>query len=98
MKIKPGEQFKVFNNIALVSNYGRVYAYDSEKTYVDYKSPSIIPEYFYAADYDSAVYIFDVDVARSDANMNTITNAAFLRFSGIPTTDEIIITADENIQ
>ena len=31
MKIKPGEQFKVFNNIALVSNYGRVYSLISEQ-------------------------------------------------------------------
>lgn len=31
MKLKPGEQFKVFNNIALVSNYGRVYSLVSEQ-------------------------------------------------------------------
>ena len=80
------------------TNYGRVYSYNAAKTYVDYKQPSTLPSYFYVADYDDTVIVFDVEAARATSSMNSVTGAAYLRFGGIVTADKVIITIDENIQ
>ena len=79
------------------ANYGRVYAYNGNKEYTDYKQPSTLGAYFYAADYDDAVTIFDAEAARTTSSMNSVTGAAYLRFGGMVTSDDVIITIDENI-
>ena len=81
-------------------NYGRIYGYDSDKTYLAYQQPSILPTYFYVADYDDTVMIYDVEAARPVTNMNAFTDvrATFLRFGGKPTSDTVIITINEEIE
>lgn len=80
------------------TNYGRVYAYNNSKAYVDYKQPSVLPSYFYVSDYDAGVVIFDVEAARSNANMNTVVTSTYLRFGGKPISDDIIITINQEIK
>lgn len=81
------------------ANYGRVYYYDSSKTYLGSQQPSVTtkPEHYTTAEYDESVQI--VDWAAIKAYYTSIREAetAYVRFGGIPA-DEIIITDGENIQ
>jgi hypothetical protein len=81
------------------NNYGRGYSYTTDKTYLGYKQPSILPNYFYVSDYDETVIIYDMESARSDNTMSGLTDlrAKYLRFGGIPS-DEVIITINEEIE
>lgn len=79
------------------TNYGRVYAYNDNETYVDYKQPSTLPSYFYVSDYDAGVWIFDVEAARSNVNMNTVVTSTYLRFGGKPISDKIVITINQDM-
>ncbi len=80
-------------------NYGRIYGYDDSKNYLAYQTPSTLPNYFHIADYDSSVCIYDVEAARTNTNMDAFTSvrASYLRFGGIPASEKIIITIDQEI-
>ena len=77
-------------------NYGRIYCYNGDKTYNGYIQPSVFSECFTSAEYDSSVIVADWQALLS-ANKNR-KGTAFIRFGGIPTADDIIVTVDENIQ
>lgn len=88
----------ILSSLPSGSNYGRVYYYDSNKTWVTYGQPSTTGgDFYHAADYDDTVTVYNWAAAKQ--YFGTLKNAevSYMRFGGIPTADDIIITVDEPI-
>ena len=86
--------FDVLSAAPSGDNYGRVYFYDADKAYLGYGQPSTRTSLFTTAEYDASVTV--VDIAGCSAYWMPSAGVKYIRFGGIPS-DEIIITADEQI-
>lgn len=88
----------ILSSLPSGSNYGRVYYYDSNKTWVTYGQPSTTGGDFYnAADYDDTVTVYNWAAAKQYFGALKDAEVSYVRFGGIPTADDIIITVDEPI-
>ena len=91
----------IISSMPDTSNYGRMYFYEADETYITYGQPSAhntVLGYITTADYDDSVYILDWPSIK--AYFEGIRNRVIthIRLGGIPTAEEIIITDNENIQ
>ena len=78
-------------------NYGRVYLYNADKTYIGALDTSVISaKNISTADYDNSVTVVDIQGLKAYYS-NQFVSGGFIRFGGIPTDENIIITADQDI-
>ena len=88
----------IVNAAASGNNYGRVYAYNADKTYLAYGQPSTKTAYFPAADYDDTVTVADITSILS--YWFTASEVRYIRFGGfltVDSADDVVITADQEI-
>lgn len=84
------------------NNYGRIYAYGSNKEYAGYLQPntSRMSGFFTAADYDADVCVIDWPGAKSKEYSTGLNEkeVAYIRLGGVTTAESVVITDGENIQ
>lgn len=91
----------VLSDLAAYQNYGRLYFYAPDKTYIKYIQPSALETVLASittADYDESVQIFDWPSVKALSTSGLRDKeVAYIRFGGIPTESEIIITDNQPI-
>lgn len=84
------------------NNYGRVYFYGPDKSYIGYIQPNApgsttVSNAITTADYDAAVTLFDWGTIKNYYEAYRDADIPYIRFGGVTTAD-VIITDGENIQ
>lgn len=87
----------VLSALSSGQNYGRFYVYDSNKTVLVASAQPSTTSYVTVADYDSSVWIIDCEAYLGEWGF---ADERYVRLGGILTgaAEDVIITADENIQ